>query len=240
MPTVVIYDNFAHGNFAVPGGGPYSAVSGAAPTADATVVPSGEPASAKWTAAGNLEYQLGSPPSRGWVGFYFRINTGEEPAADALMFQLWTNGFGQALKAYWNIAANYLQFTVADVTYQATPALIDGWHWLECIYDVSGATHTGYVRVDGSDITSFSDAGGGSGTTVQYAQIGPFFANCTVRIAHMLVGSAASTSDWLGQPASGQVILPDADIATTGWSTAPLFSKINDNSDATVITATAS
>jgi len=33
---------------------------------------------------------------------------------------------------------------------------------------------------------------------------------------------------------------PDADIATTGWSTAPLFSKINDDSDATVIQATAS
>lgn len=35
-------------------------------------------------------------------------------------------------------------------------------------------------------------------------------------------------------------VLPDADITTTGWSTAPLFSKINDSSDATVIQATAS
>lgn len=35
-------------------------------------------------------------------------------------------------------------------------------------------------------------------------------------------------------------VLPDADITTTGWSTAPLFSKINDASDSTVITATAS
>lgn len=35
-------------------------------------------------------------------------------------------------------------------------------------------------------------------------------------------------------------VLPDADVTTTGWSTAPLFSKINDDSDATVITATAS
>lgn len=34
--------------------------------------------------------------------------------------------------------------------------------------------------------------------------------------------------------------LPDADVTTTGWSTAPLFSKVNDASDATVITATAS
>jgi hypothetical protein len=34
--------------------------------------------------------------------------------------------------------------------------------------------------------------------------------------------------------------LPDADVTTTGWSTAPLFSKVNDASDATVIQATAS
>lgn len=34
--------------------------------------------------------------------------------------------------------------------------------------------------------------------------------------------------------------LPDADVVTTGWTTAPLFSKVNDTSDATVIQATAS
>lgn len=34
--------------------------------------------------------------------------------------------------------------------------------------------------------------------------------------------------------------LPDADITTTGWTTTPLYSKINDASDATVIQATAS
>lgn len=34
--------------------------------------------------------------------------------------------------------------------------------------------------------------------------------------------------------------LPDADLATTGWTATPLFSKVNDASDATIITATAS
>lgn len=37
-----------------------------------------------------------------------------------------------------------------------------------------------------------------------------------------------------------QQLDPDADLATTGWATAPLFSKINDASDATVITGAAS
>ncbi len=34
--------------------------------------------------------------------------------------------------------------------------------------------------------------------------------------------------------------LPDADVTTTGWTTTPLYSKVNDSSDATVIQATAS
>lgn len=38
-------------------------------------------------------------------------------------------------------------------------------------------------------------------------------------------------------PAPSQTMRPDADLASAGWSTAPLFSKLNDQSDATVITA---
>lgn len=34
--------------------------------------------------------------------------------------------------------------------------------------------------------------------------------------------------------------LPDADVTTTGWTSTPLYSKVNDASDATVIQATAS
>lgn len=34
--------------------------------------------------------------------------------------------------------------------------------------------------------------------------------------------------------------LPDADVTTTGWTSTPLYSKINDGSDGTVIQATAS
>lgn len=46
---------------------------------------------------------------------------------------------------------------------------------------------------------------------------------------------------WPG-PATGgiQTLLPDADVTTTGWTTAPLYSKLNDGTDATIITATAS
>lgn len=53
-------------------------------------------------------------------------------------------------------------------------------------------------------------------------------------------GLAIGTTGYFGPVSTGQIILPDADTVTTGWTTAPLFSKVNDSSDATVITATAS
>lgn len=37
-----------------------------------------------------------------------------------------------------------------------------------------------------------------------------------------------------------QVLLPDGDLAAGGWTTSPLWSKLSDSSDATVVTATAS
>jgi hypothetical protein len=40
-------------------------------------------------------------------------------------------------------------------------------------------------------------------------------------------------------PVELESIRPDADLATTGWATTPLFSKINDQSDATFVSATA-
>jgi hypothetical protein len=50
---------------------------------------------------------------------------------------------------------------------------------------------------------------------------------------------AVSSSAWLGASMTSQVIVPDADTAAGGWTTTPLFSKINDSSDATIITSTA-
>lgn len=53
---------------------------------------------------------------------------------------------------------------------------------------------------------------------------------------------AETLSSWNfdGTGVSSQIARPDADIAAGGWATSPLFSKLNDQSDATVISATAS
>lgn len=55
-------------------------------------------------------------------------------------------------------------------------------------------------------------------------------------------GTAVRADDYGGGEISSVSLdsaLPDADIVTTGWTTTPLFSKVNDASDATVIQATA-
>lgn len=39
--------------------------------------------------------------------------------------------------------------------------------------------------------------------------------------------------------ARNQLIRPDADVATTGWTTTPLFSKLNDSNDTTFVSSTA-
>ncbi len=50
---------------------------------------------------------------------------------------------------------------------------------------------------------------------------------------------AATAQTYDGDDATPpQIVRPDADLATTGWTVTPLFSKVNDQSDATVISAT--
>ena len=44
------------------------------------------------------------------------------------------------------------------------------------------------------------------------------------------------TFDALGNVDPPQILRPDADTAVTGWTTAPVFSKVNDNADGTVVT----
>jgi hypothetical protein len=47
--------------------------------------------------------------------------------------------------------------------------------------------------------------------------------------------SPVGWDDTLGTP---QAVLPDADTVVTGWTSTPIFSKVNDASDATVVQAT--
>lgn len=86
----------------------------------------------------------------------------------------------------------------------------------------------------------FTNLGAGSGEWAQYDTRTDLAAGASCRIYDTApTGNYGniSVAEIVGLP-QAQKVHPDSDIATTGWSTAPLFSKINDESDATVITGT--
>lgn len=205
MPSVADNDYYEHNDFGVPGGGPYNNVVGT-PT-QGTANP--QSLDAQYLLCNNaaadeyVEYAMSPTVSRGWNAYYFRVNTGEEPAGNATIQQIWTTGYGQAAKVYYLPGSNELSITVADVGFSNLAITLDAWHWCEFIFDVSGTTHSIYGRVDGVDFTPQSDGGGGSAAAVQFIELGARFSNWTAaRFSHYLRGTASSTSDWLGDPAS--------------------------------------
>lgn len=202
MPTITGTDTFAHNDFTVPGGGPYSYVTGtpAQGTANPQELDAQYLLCSDVSVAEYVEYQNLTPPSLGWSAFYFRVNTGEEPADNTIVSQIWTVGFAQAVKLYYIPAANELSITVADVDYSNASITLDAWHWVEMIFDPRAATHSVYWQVDEVDQTSQSDSGGGAADTVQFIDIGAWRPGWTARFSHFLCGVASSTSDWLGDP----------------------------------------
>jgi len=127
--------------------------------------------------------------------------------------------------------------TVPSITTEVDGALIllFNWDWADTTNNLTpptGTTPTFTERLD---------------TTLCYVATG-ILATAGATGSKTMANNASSTSPFGGMmfaivPAAAvemQQIRPDADVTTTGWTITPLFSKINDESDATVITATAS
>jgi hypothetical protein len=123
----------------------------------------------------------------------------------------------------------------------------DSWQFVGLRYDVNAAVLRSYHVSATYDDTSFTGTwqrvgnpsvvriGGGGGLVWdgELALIGYWDVPLTDdEITALRTGTPFSTP---------QLIYPDADVSTTGWATAPLWSKIDEASpDGTVITATAS
>lgn len=249
MPTVYGIDNFNHGDFTVPGGADYVEVQGT-PVLETTIVPPGWPASVKMESFGsNTEYLgrqdwSGSQPGLGWHGFYHRMSSAYAPA-NMIVSQFWSSGYVDAAKLLWAwdgaSGMTYHVVTSDQGEQLASPGMApDIWRWIEIIFKCDDTSHTCAWAVDG-DIQTSSVKTGLSVSTAGYPQVGFAGAGDAIQyFAHWMWGSASSLTDFLGEPVSGQVVLPDADVATTGWSTSPLYSKLNDSSDSTYISGTAS
>ena len=243
MPTLQGTDLFSHNDFTVPGGGPYSAITGT-PTMNTSIVHSGDPASlliSTSAAAEAVQYDFtGTGPAIAWVGFWWRVESGAEPVSDTTICQFAMSG-AHAKLSYQGSQDRFYHFwdggvAQANAASTYTPGT---WVWIEVIAHASAATRVMYTRYGGTDIASPATLATTS-TTVSNVWLGTATGSPTVvmRYSRAMWGTAANATDWLGEPV-GQTLLPDADVVTTGWTTTPLFSKLNDSTDATVITATA-
>jgi len=137
-----------------------------------------------------------------------------------------SDGFsGYNLEAAFNQLSKFVSGSLTLIGSGLSPTILTGH-----VMRVEASGSSIHALYDGSEMTvspvtdtSLTTAGNGVG---------------------VLMGETGAPMDnWSGGDLGGppQTLRPDADIVTTGWATAPLFSKINETSaDGTVITATAS
>lgn len=141
------------------------------------------------------------------------------PGASAVSYYLqFKGGAPQQLALIWRDSGGVGHGLASDT---ATTWVAGDKMWLRC----SGTTIEGY-RYNGTTWSLLLQVTDSNVTGAGY-------------IGATIDASVARFDDF-GGGTLGQVLLPDADVAAGGWATAPLFSKLNDSSDATVITATAS
>lgn len=195
MPDVLGYDDFSHGDFTVPGGGPYD-YTGGTPTKGTTNLRTGDPASMDLASGSDFVAHKGSLTALAWRAFAWRLDAADEPGSNQLIAQFWATGFASAAKLYWVVGADELSHSVDDAGFSNIATPLDEWNWIEQIFDVSTSTFTIHTRVNGTDMTNQTNTG--VATTVQYDELGR--AGMTHRFSHSMWGTAASTDDWMGEP----------------------------------------
>ena len=167
------------------------------------------------------------------------VNATKLAAAGATEIAVVTDGSGNPSfrLEIWDGAVSHIPATI--------PFSLDTWYRIEMKVDLSGSPMKvtfGTATGNGALTTHYTDYADGNSITsglVDYWLLGsPYGAGA---IAYFDAFSMGEAADYPIGPlvVAGQTLLPDADTTTTGWTTTPLFSKVNDASDATVITATA-
>lgn len=240
MPTVQGTDDFNHAI----NSGAYDAFFGA-PVQVLTPIYQSQPATLKIPSAGTnvgVRKNITGSPTKGWMGWALRFET--IPTGAGVVCGELRDAGGTVTRFVVESSGELHCYVSGGVVRSYGVIAADTWYWVEAIFDVNDGTGIKkcYWRVNGVDQTTASDTVAAS--TLSWSQLLSLDGNGTADwyVGLWKWGSAASVTDWLGEP-SGPTLdscLPDADITTTGWTTTPLFSKVNDASDATVIQATAS
>jgi hypothetical protein len=197
VPTIEALEDFTNGMSG--GGAPFNSVGGT-PVADTSVRHAFDPASLLIEATSASEYveHLVSAPTRGWNGFWFRMDAADEPSVDVTVCVFNPAAGNQGYLAYTPGSNSLYWYTPGSGTPSAVISL-DAWHWVEMIFDVSGTTRTVDVRIDGVTGTQAS-VGGASASTVTSISLGDTGATTKkYRCSYWNRGSASSTSDWSGE-----------------------------------------
>lgn len=242
MPTVQGTDDFNHTIVA----GAYDAFFGT-PTQVLTPIYQSQPATLKVPSDNvntvGVRKNITGAPTKGWMATAFRFET--IPTVTGVNFAELRDAAGTVARVGCDSSGNVFAFQGGSTIQNYGIITADTWYWLEMIFDVNDGTGVKklYWRINGVNQTTCTDTAAAS--TISWSQIVSLNTNGIADHYSGLWkwGSAATSTDWLGEPSGGPTLdscLPDADITTTGWTTAPLFSKVNDASDATVIQATAS
>jgi hypothetical protein len=157
------------------------------------------------TAAGNsgVRHNITGAPTRGWAAFPLQVSA-LATAGDVMVagFQSAATDVGRLhLGSSGLFLVNSTGTTGAE--FAITP---NTWYWVEMIFDVSGANHNVYGRVAGSDMTSPAAFSAGAGSSLDFHQLISLAGDTPALSEYFGMwewGSAASNSDWLGEPSTG-------------------------------------
>lgn len=205
MPVIQGFDNFNHGDFTVPGGANYDEILGT-PTKDTSIVHSSDPASLLINPSAASEWvrhTVADSPTLPWQGFWFRIETADEPASNVPVAQISAaDGAGFRLEFQPSMDRFFTEILGGANFPTSGTYTFDTWVWVEMILDTSGETRSGYARMSGSDFTSQPATRAISASTGTAAGIGaPVSATYIARYSNHHWGVANSISDWMGEPA---------------------------------------
>jgi hypothetical protein len=175
------------------------------------------------------------------LGWGFAGGTG----ANSLTTMTWSNAAATTFGSY----AEFNGTSVSGATADGVGAAISGTSGTS----IATPTYTTLGSDDlivnfaapASSVSAFAFAGGWIPAAVS-ASFGGIAYQADVGAATYTPSASWTTSTIWGsivvafKAVDSQTILPDADVTTTGWATAPLYSKLNDSSDATYVSATLS
>lgn len=214
MPTIEGVEDFTNGMSG--GGAPFLAVGGS-PQSVSSPRHADDPASLQISSIGPAnEYVQHSvaTPDIGWMGFWFRMQTADEPVDDQVI-ALMIAGSGTNGRLAYAPASNAIYWYMPTSGFASLGITLDAWHWVEAILDCSTSTRRLRVNVDGTAGTEVTLASEPV-TTVGSVMLGyDSSLDVTAYYSYWNRGEAVDTSDW-----SGELSAPPSSILfphRAGW-----------------------